>query len=546
MLTSVLLLLGAMALVLGSILIFRLHAFLALVFASLAIATLTPHWLTQGYYISTQKGVTSIDLATRSVEVDDSSGLGPNKTVVLLRRDSNASSWKLIGESTLISGNEPDSLLIQSQSIQLKEGDVVMSQSRWLTVKSSSSASVGQRISQGFGSTAGKIGILIALASVIGSCLMVSGAASKIIHSLVQFFGEKRAPLGFVIGSFLVGIPVFFDTVFYLMIPLARAYYREHRKKYLLCVLSIVAGATMAHSLVPPTPGPLQVASELGVSVGLMMIAGLGMGFVTVSAGYVLASWLDKRNPIPCRLIETSEPSKELDEKKAPPIFLALLPIGLPVLLIALGTIAGIDKKSASPILNVQAHDVIGFLSNKNIALAISAIYSLFLAWKFGGRSLDDKRDGIQTALMNGGLILLITAAGGGFGQVLKETGITLWAGDLSPGGTPWTILLAFGVTTMIRIAQGSATVAMVTAVGVVQPLIAAGTLGFHPVYLALAIGCGSKPIPWMNDSGFWIITKMGGFTEKETLKTASVMMTTMGVVGGIVVFLLAWIFPGV
>jgi GntP family gluconate:H+ symporter len=147
---------------------------------------------------------------------------------------------------------------------------------------------------------------------------------------------------------------------------------------------------------------------------------------------------------------------------------------------------------------------------------------------------------------MSGGVILLITAAGGGFGQVLKETGITLWAGKLSPGGTPWSILLAFGVTSMIRIAQGSATVAMVTAVGVVQPLVAAGALGFHPVYLALAIGCGSKPIPWMNDSGFWLISRMGGLTEKETLRTASVMMTAMGVVGGLAVFLLAWVFPGV
>lgn len=552
MIVSILLLLGAMALVLGGILVFRLHAFLALVFASLLISSLTPAWLTQGFYVSANGGSEDLSVSEMTVPGNKRSGIVANQPVIILRKDSATRLWKDIASGTVKpTDSDPSHLsLIVDGSTELQDGDAVIGKSTWEKVESSTSRSVGSRIASGFGNTAGKIGVLIALASVIGSCLMVSGSAGRIIHSLVGFFGAKRASIGFVIGSFIVGIPVFFDTVFYLMIPLARAYYREHRKGYLLCVLSIVAGATMAHSLVPPTPGPLQVASELGVSVGLMMICGLGMGMVTVTAGYILALTLDKRNPIPCRSIEAETESSDSEEKldlgASPSLFAALIPILLPVLLISAGTVASLDSKSTSPKLSETTHEIISFVSNKNIALALSTVFALFLAAKYRRKNDSRKNDHIHKALMSGGVILLITAGGGAFGQVLKETGITMWAGDLAPGGTPWTILLAFGVTTIIRIAQGSATVAMVTAVGVVQPLVASGTLGFHPVYLALAIGCGSKPIPWMNDSGFWIISKMGGFTEKETLKSASLMMTTMGVVGGLVVFILAWLFPGV
>ncbi len=555
MLISFSLLAGAMALVLGGILIFRLHAFLALVFASLIIATLTPAWLTQGYYLSTSGGVAVVDPATGGIEGSPPGWASDGLEVALIARSGLNTEWERVGTTSLKAAEPSGDSPFRVTELQTPESEyssiAVFPSAGWATVQSATARSVGDRIASGFGSTAGKIGILIALASVIGSCLLTSGAASRIIHSLIHLFGEKRASLGFVIGSFLVGIPVFFDTVFYLMIPLARAYFKREGRGYLLCLLSIVAGATMAHSLVPPTPGPMQVASELGVSIGLMMMAGLGMGLITVTTGYLLAVWMDRRSPIPCREFESDhQPSGQQDTHDSghtgPSLLFSLLPILLPVLLISAGTITGLDEGRDSPLLSPEFHRLIGFLANKNIALAVSAVSALILVVRHGNRDRKAAASDIQGALMSGGVILLITAAGGGFGQVLKETGITLWAGKLTPGGTPWSILLAFGVTSMIRIAQGSATVAMVTAVGVVQPLVAAGALGFHPVYLALAIGCGSKPIPWMNDSGFWLISRMGGLTEKETLRTASVMMTAMGVVGGLVVFLIAWVFPGV
>jgi len=159
-----------------------------------------------------------------------------------------------------------------------------------------------------------------------------------------------------------------------------------------------------------------------------------------------------------------------------------------------------------------------------------------------------DRRDKIspflQNALSSGGLIILITSAGGAFGSVLQQTGIGCRIQELATSYQIAVLPLAFFVTAVVRTAQGSATVAMITAVGILSGLAGGGQLGFNPLYLALAIGCGSKLIAWMNDSGFWVICKMSGMTEGETLKTCSAMMTVMGIVGLLVIMVLARLFP--
>ena len=151
----------------------------------------------------------------------------------------------------------------------------------------------------------------------------------------------------------------------------------------------------------------------------------------------------------------------------------------------------------------------------------------------------------VQKALAGGGVIILITAAGGAFGHALRQTGIAAAIGRFVPEAQVGLLLpLAFLVTMIVRAAQGSATVAMITAVGIVAPLAARDNLPFHPVYVALAIGCGSKPLSWMNDSGFWVVGKMSGMTESETLKTFSAVLTVMGLAGLVVVCLGAWCIP--
>jgi len=150
----------------------------------------------------------------------------------------------------------------------------------------------------------------------------------------------------------------------------------------------------------------------------------------------------------------------------------------------------------------------------------------------------------VSQAVTGGSSLLMITAAGGALGAVIRQTDIAESLASVSAGGGFGLLFAAFGITTLIRIVQGSATVAMITAAGVIAPLAAAAAPHYHPVYLALAIGCGSKPIPWLNDSGFWIISRMSGMTEVETLKTASVMMSLMGCVGFAVVLIGAWLLP--
>ncbi len=171
--------------------------------------------------------------------------------------------------------------------------------------------SSGERISKGFGRTTGQVGIVNAMASIIGICLLESGAADRMVRSALRIVGPTRAPLAFTGSGFLLAIPVFFDTVFYLMIPLAKATRLRTGKGYLFYVLAIVAGGTMAHSLVPPTPGPLFVAGEFGVDIGLMILLGLAIGFLAASAGFLYAYWVSKRIELPLR--ETEESLGELE-----------------------------------------------------------------------------------------------------------------------------------------------------------------------------------------------------------------------------------------
>jgi len=413
--------------------------------------------------------------------------------------------------------------------------------------------SVGERVAGAFGRTCTKIGILIAMASIIGKFLLESGAAERIVRSLLKLLGEKRAPCAFLSSGFLLGMPVFFDTVFYLMIPLGKAMGIRVGRNYGLYIMAIVAGATMTHSLVPPTPGPLFVAGELSVNIGLMIMGGIVVGFFTVSAGYLYALWANRKWPVPVR--DTADISvadlksmTEKDEATLPPFWLSILPIVLPVLLIAGGTFFDSWVKTQSPITTAPWWRSIAVLidnvGNPNVALTISAAIALLtFAWQHRDHKKNIKAF-LQNALSSGGLIILITSAGGAFGGILQQTGIGYRIQELATSYHIAVLPLAFCVTAIVRTAQGSATVAMITAVGILGGLAGSGQMGFHPLYLALVIGCGSKLIPWMNDSGFWVICKMSGMTEGETLKTCSTMMTLMGIVGLLVIMILARLFP--
>lgn len=411
---------------------------------------------------------------------------------------------------------------------------------------------VGVRIANEFGSTCGKIGILIAMASIIGKTMLESGAAEKIVRSMLRLTGIKNAPFSFLTSSFFIGIPVFFDTVFYLMVPLAKAMSMRIGKNYLLLVLCITAGAAMANSLVPPTPGPLFLISEMNIPIGMMMVGGSLVGLITIVAGYFFATWANRKWPIPLRdsmdapLADIKKLSAENDAS-LPPLFFSLLPIAIPIVFISVSALAqtfGGNSPGAEASDTSVGMQLLNFFGEKNIALVAGALSSLILlAVRLKGNK-KELTSSVQTALMSAGVIILITSAGGAFGGMLQQTGISTRIGELAKDYQMALIPLSFLITAVVRTAQGSATVAMITASGILAGMSQAMTLEYHQLYLGLAIACGSKLIPWMNDSGFWIVCKMSNLTEQEALKTFSPLLTIMGITGLVVIMIGAKLFP--
>jgi GntP family gluconate:H+ symporter len=552
--------------VLVTILVFRLHAFFALLLAAATTAALTPqHELMRGEIrkratplsalaVIEERGGQGIDtiLLDHSARAeftrpdrylvfpaDPLSSGGIPKATLMLRRES-------AGRSSI------DRYDVEPAEAELALDDLVIASDQLHAANQNVFATAPRRIASAFGDTVGSIGLLIAFAAVIGMCLLDSGGADRIVRSALSLVGERGAPLAFAFCGFLLGVPVFFDTVFLLMIPLGKAMRLRTGRNYVLYVLTIVCGATMAHSLVPPTPGPLLVAEKLGVDIGLMIVVGAAVGLVTASYGILHAWLMNKLIDVPVR--DTPEmPLKELErfaarpDHELPPLWLSLLPIIVPVWLIAQQTALSLFLKTTPSALAAVAEQIpawfvttVNVLGEKNTAVGLGVAIGLFLlAWQTR-QSLSQMRDRVAAALSGGGLIILITAAGGAFGEMLQQTGVATLLREMPTLGPAGLLTVAFLVTTAIRTAQGSATVAMITAVG----LFAGIELPFNAVWLALAIGCGSKPISWMTDSGFWVICKMSGMTEVETLKTLTPMTAMMGLVGLLAVIAGAMFFP--
>ena len=391
-------------------------------------------------------------------------------------------------------------------------------------------AEVMGRVAGHFGAMCAKIGIVIALAALIGQCMMESGAADKIVRVFVRLLGAERVSLSMVSASGVLAIPVFFDTVFYLMVPLARAMRIRTGKNYLLYIMCVAAGGTVTHSLVPPTPGPLTMAANLDIDLGVMIIVGALFAVPAMAAGWLFSIYMNRRMEVPFRetagmsLADLEKLAHSRDEE-LPGFLHSLLPIALPVALITSKTIAdAVDKTS-------RFAEIAAFLGDPNFALLLSAAISLHLVAKFRGLNLRQLSATVETAFASGGLIILITAGGGAFGGMLKDAGVgdTL-RGLASSYETSLVILLmGFLLSVLFKIAQGSGTVAMTTVSAIMAGVVMGQQLDFHLVYLALVIGAGSLVGSWMNDSGFWVFAKMSGLTEAEALKTWTPLLAVLG-----------------
>lgn len=424
-------------------------------------------------------------------------------------------------------------------------------------------------LAKGLGDTARDVAISIALAAIIGMALMESGAADKVVRRFLAFFGQKRAGWALLWSTYVLSIPLFFDTMFLLMVPLAKALRLRTGRDYLLYVLCICAGGAITHSMTVPHPGPIAAVETLRINVGFSILGGIIGGLVPAVIGYFTAVFLNRRQEIPLRettgaALDDLARIVDKDERELPSFLASLVPVLLPIILITLSSgfkVLADAARDGAP-WAVQARQFIGgpaafdevrqyvdFIGHKNIALLIGAFSSLWLLARQRRHGLVTLEKLVAGPLETAGMIILITSAGGAFGLMLRSAGVgdAVKAVALGEGGAAPAVslvLLAYAVTFVIRVAQGSATVAMLTGASIILPLIEGADLPYHPLYLYLAIGWGSMAASWMNDSGFWVVSRLGGLTERETLKSWTVLLTVISLSGFIVTWLLSKILP--
>ena len=398
----------------------------------------------------------------------------------------------------------------------------------------------------GFGVTAGKIALVIALASIIGMCLMESGAADKVVRRFLAVFGEKRAGAAIMLSGYVLSIPIFFDTFFMLLLPLAQAMAYRTGRDYLLYVMAICCGSIVTHSLLIPHPGPLAMAEALKIDAGLTIVVGLVAGLVPVLITWQVVKWLSRRVSIPLRESGTTRLADlkaivDKPESELPSFVASILPVIVPIFLISLASSVAAMKgfKASAP----GWYGVIEFVGNRNVALLIGTFMAAWVVMRQRGITLAALGRLLAPPLETAGVIILITSAGGAFGMMLSHAGVGEAVQAAAAGREVNLILLAWLVAAVIRVAQGSATVAMLTTSAMIYPLLGAG-LPYDAGYIFMAIGFGAMTLSWMNDSGFWGVCKLSGFTEQETLKTWTVLATTNSLVGLLTCLAMAKVLP--
>jgi Gnt-I system low-affinity gluconate transporter len=424
---------------------------------------------------------------------------------------------------------------------------------------------VAQTLQDGMGSTLGFIAIVVGIGTMLGEMLRVSGGAEQLAQTLVKRFGEKRAPWALGLTGFIVSIPVFFDVGLIILIPLVYSLAQRTGRSLLYYALPLAAGLAIGHSYIPPTPGPVAVASLLGADLGwvilfgtiaglpAMVIGGIFFGgyisnkihakvpeYMMIENYNISAVGNDGDDPIekpkgniaPSTLIQERPTTKEL-----PNFGLVVALIAIPLVLILLNTASSVLLPEES-----EVRSFLGFLGHPFTALLIATLLSFYLLGTLRGYSRREIQEIATKSLEPVGLIILVTGAGGVFGKTLVATGVgEALANTMAQFNLP-VIVLAFLIAVAVRVSQGSATVSMVTAAGLVAPVVQAGTYSAPAIALiTIAIASGATVISHVNDSGFWLVSRYLGLSEKNTLRSWTVLETILGSVGFLIVLAISF-----
>ena len=399
-------------------------------------------------------------------------------------------------------------------------------------------------IGAGFSGTFSSIGIVIILGALIGTVLEKTGAALKLADMVVKLVGEKNPELAIELMGWVVSIPVFCDSGFVILDPIRRAMVRRTRTSSVAMTVALSAGLYISHVFIPPTPGPIAAANTLGIGDNLLLVMGMGVlaSILPLIAGLLFAKYIGKRVKSADETGESGEVVKTYEELvasygKLPGGFNALAPIIVPIILMALGSIASMAGWTGI------AFDLFNFLGKPIIALGVGTIFAVIqLATT---KKLDKFYDMTNDTLKVTGPILFVTAAGGVLGKVISSSDmvnfITEHATVLGSVGIFFPFLLA----AILKSAQGSSTVAITTTAGIVAPLL--GAIGMNtPAEIALvvmAIGAGAMTVSHANDSYFWVVTNFGQMTPEQGYKTQTMLTLILGLSSMVGIFIMSLIF---
>jgi gluconate transporter len=385
-------------------------------------------------------------------------------------------------------------------------------------------AAVLKSVQSGFGDALGFIAVVVGLGAMIGRYIEDSGGGRALADWLLERFGRDRATLALFIAAYLVGLPLFFEVGFIILAPLVWSLAKESKRSLLVYGMPMTAALSATHSLVPPHPAPAAAAQLLGADLGLVIIYGIAVSIPMALAGGVLyGRWIAKRIFVPPPPMAQRAEAEGKPLTAPPPAWLVALILILPVLLIFGASLAGTA--------NLPGKSWAGFFGHPFTALLIAAILAMIV---FGARRGLDRNQIARLAVDSCapiGTLLLIMGGGGAFKQVIVDSGAGLYAGKMLASSSISPLVVAFLVATVLRVAQGSATVAIITAAGIVAPLVK-HVSGYRPEMIVLAICCGGSMISHVNDAGFWIVNEYFGMAVPQTLKSWTVMKLVCSLVG--------------
>jgi gluconate:H+ symporter, GntP family len=396
-------------------------------------------------------------------------------------------------------------------------------------------ASVIHSFEVGVGGTLGHIAIVVALGTILGKMMAESGGADQIAHTLIRLFGEKNVHWAMMVIGLVVGLPAFFEVGFVLLIPIAFTVARRTQTSLIMVGLPMVAGLSVVHGLVPPHPAALLAVAAYKADVGRTIFYALIIGLPTaVLAGPLYAKLIAPHVDLPAENAMAAEFVDHGSERSLPGFGITLLTILLPVLLMLIGSWADAFSRAGSGV-----NQALRFIGNDDMALLIGVLFSFFTLGSMRGFSRDTILRFSNECLAPTATITILVGAGGGFGRVLQDSGVSQAIVSVAMLSHVPLLLLAWLLAALMRLATGSSTVAMTTAAGIVAP-IAMHSTGVSPELLAIATGAGSLIFSHVNDGGFWLVKEYFGMSVLQTLKTWSVCETIISVTALLFAFLLS------